>query len=256
MASVRIGGVLVCLCVTLSAQQAVSPPAFEVASIKPSDDPPGSVSGIFETTGRINAKNVTLRRCVRGAYDTPEHQIVGGPKWVDQDRYDIEAKATVPAGDHELMLMLQTLISERFKLVFHREQRPIPGYRLTLAKRGLKAQASALDRGSVGHSQRGRIAAEGYTLAQLAFKLAEVLKQPVLDATGVAGKFDLKLEWTPDDLQAKPPSADQRPGGALESGGGLSIFAALQEQLGLKLESSKVPADVLVIDSAEKPSAN
>jgi len=162
----------------------------------------------------------------------------------------------VPAGDHELMLMLQTLLSERFKLVFHREQRPIPSYRLALAKGGLKAQASAPDRGSVGHSQRGRIAAEGDTLAQLALKLAEVLKQPVLDATGVAGKFDLKLEWTPDDLQAKPPSADQRPGGALESGGGLSIFAALQEQLGLKLESSKVQADVLVIDSAEKPSAN
>ena len=98
--------------------------------------------------------------------------------------------------------------------------------------------------------------AEGHTLAQLALKLAEVLKQPVLDATGVAGRFDLKLEWTPDDLQAKPPSADQRPGGALESGGGLSRFAALREQLGLKLESSKVPAEVLVIDSTEKPSAN
>ena len=83
-----------------------------------------------------------------------------------------------------------------------------------------------------------------------------MLKQPVLDATGLAGKFALKLEWTPDHLQAKPPSADQRPGGALESGGDLSIFAALHEQLGLKLASSKVPADVLVIDSAEKPSAN
>ena len=256
MATVRVGGILVSFCATLFAQQAASRLSFEVASIKPSLDPPGSAAGIFESKGRISAKNVTLKRSMRGAYDVPEPQIIGGPKWVDQDRYDIEAKATVPAGDHELMLMLQTLISERFKLVFHREQRPIPGYRLTLAKGGLKAQASALDRGSVGHSQRGRIAAEGYTLAQLAFKLAEVLKQPVLDATGVAGKFDLKLEWTPDDLQAKPPSADQRLGGALESGGGLSIFAALQEQLGLKLESSKVPAEVLVIDSTEKPSAN
>jgi uncharacterized protein (TIGR03435 family) len=154
------------------------------------------------------------------------------------------------------MLMLQTLLSERFKLVFHREQRPIPGYRLVLAKSGLKAQVSAPDRGSVGHSQRGHIEAEGCTLAQLALKLAEALKQPVLDATGIAGRFDLKLEWTPDDLQAKPPSADQRPLGAPEPGTGPSIFAALQEQLGLKLESSKIPAEVLVIDSAEKPSAN
>jgi uncharacterized protein (TIGR03435 family) len=193
---------------------------------------------------------------MRGAYDVAKRQIIGWLKWVDQDRYDLEAKPTAPAGDHELMLMLQTLLSERFKRVFHREQRPIPGYRLALAKGRLKAQASAPDRGSVGHSQTGRIAAEGCTLAPLALKLAEVLTQPVLDATGVARKFDLKLQWTPDDLQAKPPSADQRPGGALASGGGLSIFAALQEQLGLKLESSKVPADVLVIDSAEKPSAN
>jgi len=125
-----------------------------------------------------------------------------------------------------------------------------------LGKGGLKAQASAPDRGSVGHSQRGRIEAEGCTMAQLALKLAEVLHQPVLDATGVTGKFDLKLEWTPDDLQAKPPSADQRAGNAPEAGAGPSIFAALQEQLGLKLEPGKVPAEVLVIDSAEKPSEN
>lgn len=256
MATVRNGGIVVSFCATLFAQQASGPLAFEVASIKPSLDPPGSVVGIFESKGRINAKNVTLKRCMRGAYDVPEPQVIGGPRWADQDRYDIEAKATVPAGDHELMLMLQTLLSERFKLVFHREQRPIPGYRLVLAKGGLKAQVSAPDRGSVGHSQRGRIEAEGCTMSQLALKLAEALKQPVLDATGVAGRYDLKLEWTPDDLQAKPPSADQRPGGAPEPGAGPSIFAALQEQLGLKLESSKVPAEVLVIDSAEKPSAN
>jgi uncharacterized protein (TIGR03435 family) len=92
-------------------------------------------------------------------------------------------------------------------------------------------------------------------MAQLALKLAEVLQHPVLDATGVSGKFDLKLEWTPDDLQAKPPSAE-RTGNAPESGAGPSIFAALQEQLGLKLESGKIPAQVLVIDSAEKPSEN
>jgi len=113
---VRIGEVLLFCCVTLFAQLAVSPPAFEVASIKPSEDPPGSVSGIFEDTGRINAKNVTLKRCVRGAYNIPEPQIMGGPKWVDQDRYYIEAKAAVPASDHELMLMLQTLLADRLRI--------------------------------------------------------------------------------------------------------------------------------------------
>jgi uncharacterized protein (TIGR03435 family) len=229
--------------------------AFEVASIRPSLDPPGSVAGIFESKGRISAKNVTLKRCVRGAYNVPEPQIIAGPKWADQDRYDIEAKATVPAGDHDLMLMLQTLLADRFKLVLHRERRAIPGYRLVLGKGGLKAQASTPDRGSVGHSQRGRIEAEGCTMVQLALKLAEVLQQPVLDATGTAAKFDLKLEWTPDDMQAKLPSADPRPANPLEPGGP-SIFAALQEQLGLKLESGKVPAEVLMIDSAERPTEN
>jgi uncharacterized protein (TIGR03435 family) len=256
MATVRTGGVLVSFCATLFAQQAAGPPAFEVASIKPSLEPPGSVVGIFESQGRISAKNVTLRRCVRGAYDVPEPQIIGGPKWVDQDRYSIEAKAAAPAGGHELMRMLQTLLADRFKLVLHREQRTIPGYRLVLAKGGLRAPASAPDSGSVGQSQRGRIEAAGCTMPQLALKLAEVLHLPVLDATAVAGRFDLKLEWTPEDMQAKPPSADQRAGDAPEAGAGPSIFAALQEQLGLKLESGRIPAQVLVIDSAEKPSEN
>jgi uncharacterized protein (TIGR03435 family) len=83
------------------------------------------IAGIFESKGRISAKNVTLKRCVRGAYDIAESQIVGGPKWFNEDRYYIEAKAGVPAGDHDLMLMLQTPLAERFKLVFHREQRAV-----------------------------------------------------------------------------------------------------------------------------------
>ena len=193
---------------------------------------------------------------MRGAYNVPEPQIIGGPKWVDQDRFYIEATAATPADDHELMLMLQTLLADRFKLVFHREQRTIPGYRLVLGKSGLKSQASAPDSGSAGDSRRGRIDAKGYSMAQLSLKLAEALKLPVLDATGVAGKFDFKLEWTPDDMQAKPPSVEQRAGNPLEAGAGPSIFEALQEQLGLKLESGKFPAEVLVIDSVEKPSEN
>ena len=253
MATVRIGGVLIYVGTTLFAQQAAGPPTFEAAAIKPSPDPPGN-SGIFESEGRINAKNVTLRRCVRGAYEVPEQQVLGGPKWVDEDRYYIEAKAAGPAGDHDLMLMLQTLLADRFKLTLHREQRAIPGFRLVVGKGGLKALASAPDRGSVGHSRRGHIDAQAYTMPQLALHLSELLNRPVLDATEVTGKFDFKLEWTPDDVQAKPLSGDQHSASAQDSGP--SIFAALQEQLGLKLQSGKVPAEVLVIDSAEKPSEN
>jgi uncharacterized protein (TIGR03435 family) len=205
--------------------------------------------GIFESPGRISAKNVTLKRCVRGAYGLPESQIIGGPKWAEQDRFQIEAKAIGAAGGHELMLMLQTLLSERFKLVLHREQREVSGYRLVVDKRGVKMPRSASDRSSVGQSERGRIAAQGYSMAQLALKLADALQQPIEDATSLSGKFDFQLEWAPDDLQPKPgsPASDSdRP----------SIFAALQEQLGLKLEPSKIRAEVLVVDSAVKPSVN
>lgn len=244
------------MCVALFAQPpAATPLTFEAASIKPTQSAPGSASGMSESKGRLVAKNVTLKRCVRGAYNVPESQIVGGPKWADQDRYDIEANAAVPAGDQELMLMLRSLLADRFKLALHVEQREVPGYRLVVARAGLKARASASDGRSIGHSTRSRIDAEGCSMAQLAQKLAEVLHQPVLDATGVAGRFDVKLEWSPDDMQAKLPPAD-RSNNAPDTAAGPSIFAALQDQLGLRLEAAKVRAEVLVIDSAEKPSAN
>jgi uncharacterized protein (TIGR03435 family) len=253
MATARIGKVALYFCATLLAQEAAEPPTFEAAAIKPSPDPPGS-SGIFETKGRINARNVTLRRCVRGAYDVPEPQVLGGPKWVDEDRYYIEAKATGPADDHDLMLMLQTLLADRFKLVLHREKRSIVGYRLALAKGGLRARTSSADQGSVGHSRRGHIEAQAYTMTQLALHLSELLDRPVLDTTGVAGKFNFKLEWTPDDMQSTSLPGDQHSASAPDSGP--SIFTALHEQLGLKLELGKISADMLVIDSAEKPSEN
>jgi bla regulator protein blaR1 len=224
-----------------------------VASVKPSQEPPGSASGIFESKAGINAKNVTLTRCIRGAYGVEESRIVGGPRWVNEDRFHIEATTAVPTDDHDLMLMLQTLLSDRFKLVFHRVPRTVSGYRLVLGRGGLKAGASEPNGRSVGNSSRGRIDAEGYTLAQFAMRLSQTMHEPVLDATGVAGRFDFKLEWTPDEMQAKPPSADQRVANLPEGPG---LFTALQQQIGLKLESGKISVEVLVIDSAEKPSEN
>jgi uncharacterized protein (TIGR03435 family) len=230
--------------------QAAPAPAFEAASIKPSQDPPGSSSGITTTKGRISARNVTLKRCVRGAYGVEEPRILGGPKWLDEARYNIEARAAGPAGDRELMTMLQSLLAERFKLAFHRETRALPGYALVLGKGGLRAKPSAPDAGSRTSSRWGSIEASGCTMAQLALKLSEVLHLPVADFTAVPGEFDFKLEWTSDNMQATPPDA------VPDAASGPSLFAALQEQLGLKLESRKVPADVLVIDHAEKPSEN
>jgi uncharacterized protein (TIGR03435 family) len=217
--------------------QTLGAPAFEVASIKPTTAEPGSGSGISSDTGRIAGRNVTLRRCVRGAYGMPEAQIYGGPKWVDEERYDIDAKAAGPAGDHQLMAMLQQLLAERFKLVIHRETRPLSGYALLAGKKGITAKRSEPDTGSRTNSSRRSIDATGCSMGCLAAKLAEVLHVPAADSTGLEGKFDFKLEWIPDDLQT-------------------AVLPALEEQLGLKLEGRKVPTEVIVIDRAEKASAN
>jgi uncharacterized protein (TIGR03435 family) len=237
--------------------QGAPAPAFEAASIKPSEAEPGSSSGIPTRKGSISARNVTLKRCIRGAYDVQESQIVGGPKWVDEDRYDIDAKAAGPAGDRELMAMLQSLLSERFKLAFHRETRELPGYALVAGKSGLKAKRSQPDAESRTNSSRTEIDAEACSMHQLAQKLSEVIHFPVADLTAVGGEFDFQLKWTPEDMQAKPASGGDRPGTVpVGLSNGPSVFAALQEQLGLKLEPRKVPTQVLVIDHAEKASEN
>jgi len=124
---------------------------------------------------------------------------------------------------------------------------------MVAGKDGMKAKVSTTGRSS-GNARRGRIDAEGYTMGQLALKLSEALHLTVVDMTGISGKYDFKLEWTPDDMQAKEPSDEQRL--VNTSDNGPSIFAALQEQLGLKLESGKIPAEVLVIDAVDRPSAN
>ncbi len=228
---------LICALLFAAAAFGQTSPAFEVASIKLSMEPPGAGSEIATDTGRIAARNVTLKRCIRGAYDIPEAQVFGGPKWVDEERYNIDAKAAGPAGGTELMAMLAQLLTERFKLVFHRETRPMPGYAIVVGKKGLFAKASGTNGPSISNSSRHNIEGGNCSMSCLATKLAEVLHTPVTDATGVDGRFDFKLEWTPDDLQT-------------------GVGPALEEQLGLKLEARKIPTEVNVIDRAAKPAVN
>jgi len=230
---------------SLAIAQPAAAPQFEVASIKPSAEPPGS-SGITTKKGRLTAQNVTLKRCIRGAYGVPEIQILGGPPWIGDDRYFIEATAAGPVGDPELSVMLQALLAERFKLALHRETRALPGYALLVGK-GLKAKRSDPDSESRTNYSQKSIQAERCTMAQLAQKLSDALHTPVADLTAISGAFDFTLEWTPDDMKAAL-------GGNAPFGP--SIFAALQEQLGLRLESRKVPTGVVVIDHAERPSEN
>jgi len=216
-------------------------PSFDVASIKPSNAPPGS-SGGHSGEGRLTWKNVTLRRMIRGAYDVSEPQVIGGPKWVDDERFDVSAKSDHAAGDSEMMLMVQALLADRFRLVTHRETRDFRGYALVVAKGGLKAMPSAPGTPFTTSSGRTTVDVTGCTLAEFGKRLSNSLGFPVTDMTETPGAFDIHLKWTPEDPK---PNADP----------GISVFSALQD-LGLRLDARKIPTEVIVIDSVEHPTEN
>jgi uncharacterized protein (TIGR03435 family) len=195
--------------------------------------------------------NVTLKRCIMGAFGIGPNQILGGPGWLDSDRYEIVAKAERPVDDDGvLMAMLQTLLAERFKLAFHRETRTVPAFLLEVAKNGPKLER-AEDEESTTHNGRGLIDAKVITMDRFAEVLSRQMDRPVVNHTGLEGSFNLKLEWTPETVKPVTSGTD---GAAIESG--LSIFTAIQQQLGLRLRSQKAPVEVVVIDHVERPSEN
>jgi uncharacterized protein (TIGR03435 family) len=234
---------------TMFAAATFAQPRFEVASIKPSADPSGNSAGSRSGKGRLAMNNVTLKRCIMGAYGVGPNVIAGGPDWLDADRFVITAKAEDAAGDSELMKMLQTLLADRFKLALHRETRTAPAYVLEVAKNGPKLKKSESDESQTSNG-RGLIEAKATTMAGFAERLARQVDLPVVDRTGLDGAFDLKLEWTPESARAL------KPGEAGIADTALSIFTAIQEQLGLRLRAQKAPVEMLVIDHAEKPSEN
>ena len=200
------------------------------------------------TVDKLNIA-VTLQRCIIGAYGVGPHQISGGPDWLDLDRYEISAKADPPVNDDAaLMVMLQGLLAERFKLVLHRETRTIPAFVLEVARNGPKLQKAEPGEAenSTSTSNTGVVIAAHHTdMDAFARILARKTELPVVNHTGLDGIFDFQLQWTPE--RTRPSD------GAME---GASIFTAIQEQLGLRLRSQKAPVEVLVIDHVEKPSAN
>ncbi len=230
-------------------------PAFEAASITPSTDPTGK-STYTTTASTLSLRNQTLKDCIRIAYDVKVAQVSGGAKWAESERFDIEAKAKRPVGDRELMLMLQALLKDRFKLDLRRETKMVPGYALVVAKGGLRIRE--VERGP-GHinTRLGNVTGECVSMANLTAALSELLKVPVLDETGVSGVYTLGLDWTPDVSRPRPglSQEDPDPNALPNLPEGPSLFAALQEQLGLRLERRKAPLGVLVIERAEKPAA-
>lgn len=256
--------------------RAQAPPAFEVASIK--RDLSGEPGGMFTLVPACHLERMTLRDLVIFAYRVHNFQVTGGPGWIDSERYNIEAKSErPPAVNQEYVTLqsrrLQTLLRDRFNLTIRRETKELPVYELTVAKRGPKLQtpnclqrepgdftvAPGKDCGLIGGSMAsGRLQASSTTMANLARFLSSMLSCTVVDKTGITGEFDLRLTFTPDRPTVPPPdAAGLHPAdGAGAANLGPDFFTALQEQLGLKLESAKGPVEILVIDRVERPSEN
>jgi uncharacterized protein (TIGR03435 family) len=215
-------------------------PSFDVATVKPSDalKNAGVASGWSISASHNGLKIMgTLQTFIKYAYNIEDVQISGGPPWLDRDMYDINAKAARRVPVAELKRMLQSLLIERFKLTVHFETRELPVFSMVLAKGGPKLQRSD---GTVrGFSSGGTFLRGAIDSGGLATHLTSTLHRTVIDNTGLQGVWKFNLTWVPDDVTTGP-----------------SIFTAIQEQLGLKLESAKGPVQVLIVDHAEKPSDN
>jgi uncharacterized protein (TIGR03435 family) len=193
---------------------------------------------------------------VQQAWAISGYRIYGGPSWLDSTRFNIAAKAPDGAGNltlDQMRPMLQTLLTDRFHLVLHRDTKELPLYRLVVSKNGKKFRESAASGEPQSRMGTGQITDEKASLDALASQLGQQLGRFVVNETGLGGDFAFHLEWTPDPGQNLGGDSDTPPPAGAD---GPSIFTALQEQLGLKLESAKGPVEVLVIDNAEKPDAN
>ena len=248
----------------LAIAQNAAHPEFEVASIKPNHSGDGRLGVSIDPGGRFVATNVPVKALIMTAYDLKENQVSGLPAWATSDRFDITAKpeSGVAFKNGDERPMLQALLAERFKFSFHKETRELPIYALVVAKSGLKMEASkgnanidddakpkpapmpGRGRGGI-RRMRGEVSGANVTVDMLVDQLSSIVGRSVIDKTGLTGSYDFALKYTPDSADA-PSSDSQTP----------SIFVAVQEQLGLKLEAQKGPVDLYIVDRVEKPSEN
>jgi uncharacterized protein (TIGR03435 family) len=252
-------------------------PSFEVASIKPS--PADGRESLSNQPGRFLANNVTLKMLIGFAYRLRPYELVGGPSWINDDKWTIEARADgADASPETTALRLQSLIQARFALRTHRETRDLPVYVLTVDKGGSKLKVAAppseQSPGAAGPLPRPPVRPDGTLPADFmpvpgrtvvgpglilssAVNMAEIVRvltgqvgRPIVDKTNLSGYYNVRLQFAPDTaanaLSAVTAAPDPQS----------SIFTAVQEQLGLRLESGKAPFEIMVIDSAERPTAN
>jgi len=251
----------------LSLAQAYSPvstaaasanlPAYDIVSVKPhkSDSASGTVSYWRSAKDGFTATGETVEELMMNAFDlTMPDQISGLPGWADSEQFDVQTKMdddTVAAMQklppkergHQQDLMLQSMLADRFGLKVHHETRELPTYDLVIAKGGLKMKAAPADLHSGWSMGNGRFEGKSVPIDSLVYGLSNTVGRVVTNKTGLTGNYGITLKWTPDGQQE---TADSGP----------SIFAALEEQLGLRLVAAKGPVDTIVVDHLEKPSPN
>jgi uncharacterized protein (TIGR03435 family) len=258
------------------AAQTPAPPraAFDVVSVKPNASGERTMQLSLQPSGRLVAVNVPLQTLIQYAYQLQDYQMVGGPEWQRTDRFDIMAtsSASMAAGAMVVMQpMIQSLLADRFRLIVHRESRDMPIFALVKAKSdgrlGPALTKSTVDCDAIRSAARpgvpqplnasgqpacgmritrGHAWSGGFPVSNLLLWLSQTVQRTVVDRTGLTGNYDADVTFTPDlppGAQVDAPAAADPP----------SLFTALQEQLGLRLDAQRGPVDVLVIDSAEKP---
>jgi len=219
--------------------------AFEAVSIKPNDLGAGQ-SNSHGSPGRLTA-SMTTKKLIEQAFGVRDSQVSGGPAWLDQVNYDFVAKTPTPVDLNRKTLepYFQSLLADRFHFKYHRETKEFPVYFLVTSKNGPKLSPHAGEAGESSHSSGTKekviMTDTNVSMESLANFLDSELERPVIDKTGLRGGFDFRMEWSPDQTSDSTVP---------------SIFTALQEQLGLRLESGKGPVEILVIESIEQPSEN
>ena len=245
-------------------------PRFDVASVKPTLGSSAISTWSLLPSGRFVATNSKLRMLIFNAHGVTPDRLLGGPDWIGSDRFDILASAPAGTSESTMLTMLQTLLADRFKLVLRREARETAVYSLVIARNDGRSEKALLPvdcktdskavvrKGDapacswllIGQQGTGMVTYQsgGVNLDELAQTLTRRVGRPVINRTGLAGEFQFELSWL-QDMQASPaaPAA---------ANGGPSLFTALQDQLGLKLESSRGPVEFLVIESVERPTPN
>jgi len=233
-------------------------PEFEVASIKPNNSPDFNGTWRFDGGGLFIGENIPLRFLLMSAFQMRDYQLSGVPGWVNQVKYDIQARGPGAPDEDQIAVMLQSLLKDRFHLEYHKVTKEGPIYALVPARGGVRLQESkegpcappAPDKPetvqcATWNTHRNLVDAKRITMPKFAIALSTQLDRPVVDRTGYTKTFDARLEWTPTEITADPNGEP-----------GPSIFTAIQEQLGLRLEAQKGPVETLVIDRIERPGDN